>query len=182
MLLLSSLVFLGSCKNDSTSIQEDAVVVKADTKASKTKIIKASTENAKTGDMNWNSMNDVENLISKDKKMILVDVYTSWCGPCKMMDARTFTDAGVQKIIADKFHPVKFNAEGPEEISFKDKTWGNPNHNPNKRGRNSKHQLSNFFKVPGYPTLVVMDDNFNIIKKIVGFKDAATLSEILTSI
>ncbi|HHG84150.1 MAG TPA: DUF255 domain-containing protein, partial [Bacteroidetes bacterium] len=31
----------------------------------------------------------------KENKLIFMDAYTSWCGPCKWMAANTFTDASV---------------------------------------------------------------------------------------
>ena len=41
---------------------------------------------AGTGVMPWVKLDKVETLVKKEKKKILVDVYTPWCGPCKMMD------------------------------------------------------------------------------------------------
>lgn len=132
-------------------------------------------------EMPWVKMDKVESLVKKRPKKILVDVYTPWCGPCKMMDAKTFTDAEVINQIGKNFYPVKFNAEGPDPINFKGKEYKNPLFNPNKtRGRNSPHQLSSFFAVRGYPTLVVMDENMNIIDKIVGYKDATQLKAALS--
>ena len=127
------------------------------------------------GEMTWHGMGEVEELVKSDPKKILVDVYTQWCGPCKMMDKNTFSDEEVRNAINEKFHPVKFDAEGAQDITFKGRTYSNPNFVPNKRGRNAPHQLSKFFAVRGYPTLVVLDENFNILHKIVGYKQPAQL-------
>ena len=114
--------------------------------------------------------------MAKNPKKILVDVYTSWCGPCKMMDKNTFTDAMIIKQVSKNFHAVKFNAEGPDPIKFQGKEYSNPNYKPNVRGRNGRHQLSSFFQVPGYPTLVVMDEKMQILGQIVGYKQPQQLS------
>lgn len=132
-----------------------------------------------TGKLAWYSMSDAEALVKNDKKKILVDVYTKWCGPCKMMDRMTFTDESVQQLLTEKFHTIKFDAEGPDNITFQGKTWANPKYMPNRRGRNAKHELANLFQVRGYPSLVIMDENFNIIEKIVGFKKPDQLKAAL---
>jgi thioredoxin-related protein len=115
-------------------------------------------------------------MAQKNPKKILVDVYTKWCGPCKMMDKNTFTDAMIIKQVSKNFHAVKFNAEDPNPITFQGKEYKNPNYKPNARGRNATHQLSRFFEVPGYPTLVVMDENMKILGQIVGYKRPEQLS------
>ena len=123
----------------------------------------------------WVDISEAENLVKAKPRKLVVDVYTDWCGPCKMMDRKTFVDQQIIDQLSKNFYPVKFNAEGPQTLSFMGKEYGNPNHNPNKRGRNSKHALSSFFSVRGYPTLVVMDENMNIIDKIVGYKTPEAL-------
>jgi thiol:disulfide interchange protein len=39
----------------------------------------------------------------KQKKMIFIDAYASWCGPCKMLDRNTFPDRSVGTYFNDKF-------------------------------------------------------------------------------
>ena len=45
--------------------------------------------------INWVRWSDVPALMKKDKKKIVVDIYTDWCGWCKRMDASTFQDPKV---------------------------------------------------------------------------------------
>ncbi|MEM6966269.1 MAG: thioredoxin family protein [Bacteroidota bacterium] len=120
----------------------------------------------------WVEISEVENLVKAKSKKILVDVYTPWCGPCKMMDRMTFTNQEIIDQIGKNFYAVKFNAEGQDTVVFQGKTYANPNFKteipPNRR--NTRHELSPFFAVRGYPSLVIMDEKMNIIGKIVGFK------------
>ena len=99
-----------------------------------------------------------------------------------MMDRNTFTNSEVQAAINEKFYPVKFDAEGADDINFRGQTYSNPNHVAGKRGRNSPHQLGKFFSVRGYPTLVVLDENFNILHKIVGYKQPQQLLDEMNAI
>jgi len=59
------------------------------------------------------------------------------------------------------------------------KEYANPKFKPNKRGRNAPHQLSSFFAVRGYPSLVILDENMKIIDKIVGYKTPEQLKVAL---
>ena len=52
------------------------------------------------------------------KKLIFVDAYTTWCGPCKMMDRNTYPDAGVGIYFNDNFINYKFDMEKGEGLSF----------------------------------------------------------------
>ena len=53
-------------------------------------------------------------------KKIIMDVYTKWCGPCRLLDKKNF-NPDVSRYISQNFYAVKFNAEGNEEIIFYDK-------------------------------------------------------------
>jgi len=129
----------------------------------------------------WVKIDAVENLIQKKSKNVIVDVYTPWCGPCKLMDKRTFTDQSTIDLISKNFYPVKFNAEGPDPVTFKGKEYSNPNYDKSKGNRrNFPHQLSSFFEVRGYPSIVILDENLNIIHKVSGYKSPAQLNQILS--
>jgi len=127
--------------------------------------------------LHWLTIEEAQTLNKHEPKDMIVDVYTQWCGPCKMMDRMTFSDPNVIKTVHENYYAVKFDAESSESIKFGDKEYGNPNHNPNtpKNRRNSPHEFSKFLAVRGYPSLVVIDPNLNIKKSIVGFKQPADL-------
>lgn len=60
----------------------------------------------------WHSVTEALEMQKKVKKPIFMDVYTVWCGPCKMLDAQTFSDATFAKFINENYIAVKFNGEG----------------------------------------------------------------------
>jgi len=129
----------------------------------------------KEGGIKWMSLEEAQKLAKKAPKKIIMDIYTHWCGPCKMLDRTTFADAKVIEHINANYYAVKFNAESPDPVTFKGKEYANPNHVPNKRGRNSPHQLTRAMGVRGYPTLMVFDAKLNVLKNIVGFHKADQL-------
>ena len=37
-------------------------------------------------EINWMTLEEAIKLQEKEPKKIIMDVYTNWCGPCKMLD------------------------------------------------------------------------------------------------
>jgi len=129
----------------------------------------------------WVKIGKVESLVKKKPKKVIVDVYTSWCGPCKMLDKTTFRDPDVVKLMTDNFYSVKFNAEGPDPVTFKGKQYTNPRYNPAKtRGRNGQHTLTPTFGIRGYPSIIIMDENMKIIDKASGYLKPAQMKAFLS--
>mgnify|MGYP000138122269 CR=1 FL=1 len=149
-------------------------------KQQKNKAIAASNTNNGPG-VSWVKIGAVEDLVKKKPKKVVVDVYTSWCGPCKMLDKTTFKDAEVVKLMSDNFYSVKFNAEGPDPVKFKGKTYTNPKYNPAKtRGRNGQHTLTPTFGIRGYPSIIILDEKMNIIDKASGYLRPAQMKAFLS--
>lgn len=123
-------------------------------------------------ELSWISIEEAENLSKDGDKKFLVDVYTDWCGWCKVMDKKTFTDPELIKYLNENFHVVKFNAEQKEPVTFKGQTYvWEP------MGRNGVNMLgvellqSNL----SYPTLVYLDEKLNRIAISPGYKDPQQL-------
>ena len=125
---------------------------------------------AQTATVNWMTVDEVAKAQKKEPRKVLIDVYTTWCGPCKMMDANTFTNKDVVDYINKNYYAVKFNAESEEAVTFKGQTFTNPNFNPNARGRNGVHQFTQALRVSAYPTIVYLDEELNMIAPIKGYQ------------
>ncbi|HTL10164.1 MAG TPA: DUF255 domain-containing protein, partial [Chitinophagaceae bacterium] len=73
--------------------------------------------------LQWMTMKEAEQAMLKEKRPILIDLYTSWCGWCKVMDRKTYSNPKVIAYLQEHFYPVKINAETKETISFNQKEY-----------------------------------------------------------
>jgi len=120
--------------------------------------------------VNWMTIEEAVEAQQREPRKIVMDVYTKWCGPCKMMMANTFTNPDVIDYLNANYYPVKFDAESADPVTFQGQTYTNPNYVPNKPGRNGVHQFSQALGVRAYPTLVFLDEKSAIIAPISGYK------------
>ncbi len=130
-------------------------------------------------EIKWLTLNEALTLQKKSPKPIFMDVYTDWCGPCKMLDAKTFKDKAFAAHISKNYYAVKFNAEGNGDITFNKKKYSNPDFKEGQKGRNGTHQFADFLNLEGYPTMIIFDKKGAISKNIVGYRTAPQiLSEL----
>ena len=88
----------------------------------------------------------------KEDKILFVDSYTTWCGPCKRMSKNVFTQSQVGDFFNDNFINLKLDMEKAD-------------------GRTFGAQ----YPVSAYPTLFFLDSQGNILKKITGGQQAEAL-------
>jgi thioredoxin-related protein len=124
----------------------------------------------------WLTIQEAYALSKKEPRKILVDIYTDWCGWCKVMDRETYTDPKVIALINKKYYAVKFDAEQKEQVVL-----GNQKFDYLARGGRGVHelalQLTN--NKPSYPTTVFLDEKQQIIQPLPGFLKAKEFHEIL---
>lgn len=70
------------------------------------------------------SWSNVENALPKaitEKKLVVIDVYTDWCGWCKRMDRDTYSNEEVVKYLNKNFIASKMNPEKEGSLEFNEK-------------------------------------------------------------
>jgi len=77
----------------------------------------------KTERLQWLTLTEVEAEMERQKKDIIIDLYTDWCGWCRVMDKNTYTHKQVIDYIQRNFYPVKMNAETKEMITWRGKQF-----------------------------------------------------------
>lgn len=130
-------------------------------------------------EIEWMTMNEALEAQKSEPRKIIMDAYTTWCGPCKMLDKNTFSNKDVIEYINENYYAVKFNAEGPEEIQYKQYLFKNPGYDPERKGRNSQHSFARALKISGYPTIVFFDEEGNLINPIKGYRTPKQLEIFL---
>lgn len=99
----------------------------------------------------WLSITELQTAYAKEPKPILIDVYTSWCGWCKVMDKDTYSNDNVVRYINEHYYAVKLNAESSEDLVFASKKYSyNKSYNA--------HELAVYLLHGrmGYPTTVLL--------------------------
>ena len=124
------------------------------------------------GSITWISIDQAATLRNTEEKLYFVDVYTEWCGWCKVMDKKTFTDPEVITRMSDNFHMVKFDAEQTDLVH-----WEGQEYIYRAGGRKGIHGLAPYLlnNRLSYPSFAILDKDRNPIKTIVGYKDPAQL-------
>jgi len=142
-------------------------------------LLTIATTSISAQEINWMSMKDALSAQKENPKKIFMDVYTNWCGPCKLLDKNTFRNADVVKYVNDYFYAVKFNAEGNDEFEYQGHTFTNPGYKEGGRGRGSSHIFANSLKISGYPSMIFFDEQSNMIFPITGYYKAKELEVFL---
>jgi thioredoxin-related protein len=71
----------------------------------------------------WMTIAEMQEAYKKSPKPILVDVYTGWCGWCKVMDRETYGKQTVADYINEHYYPVKLDAESKESFEWNGKKY-----------------------------------------------------------
>lgn len=125
------------------------------------------TENdAKNASINWINIEEAQKLGKDEPRKIFVDVYTDWCGWCKKMDRSTFVDQSVVDYVNQNYYAVKLNAESSRKIVFNGHEM-------------TEASLARSMRVSGYPTIVFIDEKFESVQPVPGYRNADQFKKIL---
>jgi thioredoxin 1 len=81
-----------------------------------------------------------------EKKMIFMDAYTTWCGPCRMLKHNVFPDKALGEYFNKKFVSVAVDWESAQGV-----------------------ELSRAYSLQAYPTMFFIDANGKTITTNVGY-------------
>jgi thiol:disulfide interchange protein DsbD len=78
-------------------------------------------------------------------KLVMIDFYADWCGPCKQLDAKTFSNAKVRRFLQDRTIPVRVNVDDNRRLAGK-------------------------YKIRAIPCMVFVDAEGTEVGRILGFE------------
>lgn len=90
----------------------------------------------------------------KQNKLIFLDAYTTWCGPCKMLKRNTFPDKAAGEFFNKNFINVALDME-----------------------KGDGPAVASTYQVDAYPTLIITDADGNLVTYTKGYIDAKQLVE-----
>lgn len=124
---------------------------------------------ADEGPVKWITFEQAVEKSKTTKKPIFIDVYTDWCGWCKVMDKNTFSDPLVAKVLNEQFYAVKFDGEQKGDVEFNGTVYKYVG-----EGSRGYHQLAAALlnNQLSYPTVVFLDENFNMLLPLQGYRKA----------
>ncbi len=119
-----------------------------------------------SGGVKWKTFGEAVKSARVSGKLIMVDVYTTWCGWCKKMDKNTYANKKVVDYLNRHFEAVKLNAESKRRHKFQGKSY-------------TERELAKGFGASGYPTTVFLGADEKFITAVPGYMDAKTFLLIL---
>jgi thiol:disulfide interchange protein DsbD len=96
-----------------------------------------------------------------DASGVIIDFYADWCIPCKELDAYTFSDP---KVIERSKNFYTFKADMTKSLS------------------DEVEALRNKYNILGVPTVLILDNKGNEVKRITGFVNADEFYEIIRNV
>ena len=124
----------------------------------------------------WLTLTEALEKQKEQPKKIFIDIYTDWCGWCKVMSKNTFSHQQIASYINQYFYPVRFDAETTDTIEYLGKQYVNKG-----TGRKPTHELAYVFtnNRPSYPTITYLDEKGAFIQALPGYMDVKKIEPFL---
>ncbi len=126
--------------------------------------------------INWLTWEQMIEKQKTEKRKVIIDLYTDWCGWCKRMDKTTFENPVIVDYINKHYYAVKFNAERREDVKYGGVVY--------KYVRSGRHGYNEFAAALtqnhlSYPTYVFLTEDIYLLQVIPGYQDAKIFEYIL---
>jgi thiol:disulfide interchange protein len=99
------------------------------------------------------SFAEAKAMAAKTGKLVFIDAYTSWCGPCKLLEKNTFSKPEVGTFFNANFINMRVEMEQDKDAA----------------------EIYRTYTVQAYPSLLFIDAKGKLVRRIMGYRDASAL-------
>jgi thioredoxin-related protein len=105
------------------------------------------------------SLEQVKEKAKSENKYIFLDCYTTWCGPCKMMDNAVYSNDSVGEYFNDRFISVKVQMDKTSKDNVDVKKW-----------YATADAMVKQYKIEGYPSFIFLSPEGVLVQKGIGYR------------
>lgn len=133
-------------------------------------------------EISWTSFEHLNDSLRKERKPLMIYVYTDWCKYCKMQDNSTFNDTELSKYLSSNFYCLKLNAEEKNDIIFLNRTY----RFKSSGAGTGQHELAEFLaKENGdvhFPATIFLSTELEFREKLIGFQSVKEIYSVCKTI
>lgn len=118
--------------------------------------------------INWEQL---KTKAKQENKYILMDCYTSWCGPCKVMENTVFTDAIIGTLANEKFLSIQVQFDEDKNADQLKKEW-----------LSQSEVFIKEYNITGYPSILFFSPNGELVHKAVGMIGVPAFADVLNNV
>ncbi len=100
------------------------------------------------------SISELQKLAAQDEKLIFIDIYATWCPPCRAMERDVFSREDVGEFMDARFVCAKYNVD----------------HTPGS-------EIASQYNIRSIPTYLIFDADANFLGRMQGSMPAADFME-----
>jgi thioredoxin-related protein len=105
------------------------------------------------------SWKEVLKKAKKENKYVFIDVFTTWCGPCRLMDKEVYTDSKVGEFLNQKFISIKVQMDKTKKDDEDVKKW-----------YGDADALSKKYGIAAFPSYLFFSPNGGLVYRETGYK------------
>lgn len=132
-------------------------------------VVTAAARVANPAETQWTAVEELDALLEKEPRPVVIEMYATWCGWCKKMDKTTFADPEVAQLLNEEVYVVKINGEATDPFTFLGKETN---------GKALRDKLG----IQGYPTFVLLDKKQEKLEVIAGYKSPAQMKKLVNKL
>jgi thiol-disulfide isomerase/thioredoxin len=108
------------------------------------------------------SWEQIKSKAATENKYVFVDVFATWCGPCKMMEQTVYPNDTVSSLVNEKFISVKLQMDSGARDNEQVKSW-----------YETAKEFGQAHMIPGYPSFFFFSPDGKLTYTDVGYRDVS---------